>query len=100
MLQLLTTYTEASTLVAEASEAFDAQVNTASVENVATVVKTATSSTRVKPIEEGSIRLHLLKCRRNSTRKSRFVDLGRVAEPSDGSQWPTDTVNFRESSSR
>ena len=93
-----TTATEASTLVAEASEAFDAQVNTASVENVATVAETATLSTPAEaPIEEGSIRLHFENVDETAPESQGLWTWGGVAEPSDGNQWPTDTVNFSSS---
>ena len=93
-----TTAAEASTLVAEAGEAFDAQVNTASVENVATVAVTATSSTPADaPLEEGSIRLHFENVDETAPESQGLWTWGGVAEPSDGSQWPTDTVNFSSS---
>ncbi len=106
-----TTATEASTLVAEAGEAFDAQVNTASVENVATVAETATLTTPAEapietatlttpaeaPIEEGSIRLHFENVDETAPESQGLWTWGGVETPSDGNKWPTDTVNFSSS---
>ena len=93
-----TTATEASTLVTEAGEAFDAQVNTASVENVATVAETATLSTPAEaPIEEGSIRLHFENVDETAPESQGLWTWGGVETPSDGNKWPTDTVNFSSS---
>ena len=93
-----TTATEASTLVAEAGEVFDAQVNTASVENVATVAETATLSTPAEaPIEAGSIRLHFENVDETAPESQGLWTWGGVETPSDGNKWPTDTVNFSSS---
>ncbi len=74
----------------------DAQVDTASVENVATV---AENSYIVHPEHKCQLKkvvfcLHFENVVETATRKARFVDLGGVETPSDGNKWPTDTVNF------